>query len=336
MTYDTREPLATFGDLTPDIVIDVTERALGRRMTNLCRALNSYINRVFELQAEDGTWVIAKFYRPGRWSAEALQDEHDFLTELAEHELPVIPPLELSQGHTLGRHRGMYFALFPKKLGRACDEPSMEEWEALGRLIAQMHNIGERHGVRDRITIAPRRSTEANIAAILRANVLPRDMRTEYERVAHELVELIAPMFEGAEMIRVHGDLHRANIVYRPGESFFLIDFDDMAIGPPVHDLWMLLPDYGRKSLLEIDLFLEGYTTFRSFKRSALKLIEPLRAMRYIYFTSWCAMQVADGGFARVAPGFGTSTYWRGEINDLRKQYEEIILSREAFWGFGA
>lgn len=327
------ESLADFSALIPDVVINQAERVLGKRLTNLCRPMNSYINRVYELETEEREGIIAKFYRPGRWTREALQDEQEFVLELADLEIPVIPPLELTDGSTLAEHRGINFALFPKKSGRAFDEPSDEQWEELGRLIARVHAVGATHPSRARITMAPRKSTLQNIEFILRSGTLSSELRREYEREARAMVDLIAPMFEGLETIRIHGDCHRGNIIHRPGESFYLIDFDDMAMGPPVQDFWMLLPDYSLNARLEIDLFLEGYETFRSFDRRTLKLIEPLRAMRYIHFAAWCAAQAAGGAVTRLAPGFGTPSYWRGEINDLRRQQDEIHAAREAFWG---
>jgi len=327
------ETLRNFSELTPDTVIDLAEGSLGERLASLCRPLNSYINRVFELQKENGEGIIVKFYRPGRWSRTALEDEHQFLEELADLEIPVIAPLALADGRTLHEHRGMFYTIFPKKLGRAIDEPTDEQWEELGRLIARVHNVGALHPPRERIVMLPEHSTLDNIRYILGTGCVPGELRKEYERAAMNMVELIAPMFRDVDVIRIHGDCHAANIVYRPGESFYLIDFDDMALGPPVQDFWMLLPDYGRKSLAEIDFFLEGYQTFRPFNRNWLKLIEPLRAMRYIHYTAWCAAQIADGGFAKVAPGWGTPTYWRQEIRDLHNQQLEIETSRNAFWG---
>jgi Ser/Thr protein kinase RdoA (MazF antagonist) len=324
MTDERTETLADFTALTPDMVINQAERALGKRLTSLCRPMNSYINRVFELETDDREGIIAKFYRPGRWKREALQDEHDYVLELAEREIPVIPPLELTDGSTLGDCRGIHFALFQKKSGRSCDEPSDEQWEELGRLMARVHAVGALHPAKHRITMSPRRSTVDNIEFILRSGTLPRELRGEYERAARDVVARVAPMFEGIEMIRIHGDCHRGNIIYRPDESFYLIDFDDMAMGPPVQDFWMLLPDYSRASLLEIDLFLEGYNTFRDFDHRTLKLIEPLRAMRYIHYAAWCAAQAAGGAVTRLGPGWGTQSYWRGEINDLRRQQDEI------------
>lgn len=327
------ETLRNFSELTPDTVIDLAEEALGERLASLCRPLNSYINRVYELQKEGGEGIIIKFYRPGRWSRTALEDEHQFLDELAELEVPVIAPLKPAGASSLHENRGMFYTIFPKKLGRSFDEPSDEQWEELGRLMARVHNVGAARQPQDRIIMGPRHSMTDNIRFILETGCIPRDQRKEYERAALDMVELIAPMFEGTEMIRIHGDCHAANIVHRPGESFYLIDFDDMAIGPPVQDFWMLLPDYGRKSLMEIDFFLEGYQTFRPFNRSRLKLIEPLRAMRYIHYTAWCAAQISDGGFAKVAPGWGTPGYWRQEIRDLHNQQLEIEASQNAFWG---
>ena len=131
-------------------------------------------------------------------------------------------------------------------------------------------------------------------------------------------------LFKDIELIRIHGDCHFANLIYRPGESFYLIDFDDMATGPPVQEFWMLLPGYISEAMTEIELFLEGYETFRTFDRRTLRLIEPLRAMRYIHYISWCAHQVAEDGSSHVAPDFGTYTYWQRELHDLMEQLDRI------------
>lgn len=333
MNIDDPTAPAGFHTLTPDVVIAAAEQALGQPFTALCRPLNSYINRVFELRLESGEGAIAKFYRPGRWTRAALQEEHDFLHELYDLELPVVAPLELADGGSLAERDGMFFALFPKKLGRAVDEFTDEGWEQLGRLIARVHLVGAVRPAPNRIVMTPLRSTRDNVDYILRQGVVESGLRRDYETAASELIETIAPMFESTEMIRIHGDCHRANIVHRPGESFYLIDFDDMAMGPPVQDVWMLLPDYSRASLVEIDFFLEGYETFRSFDRRTLRLIEPLRGMRYIHYDAWCARQAADGGFTRLAPGWGTPSYWRDAANDLRRQKEEVLAGKDFFWG---
>ncbi|MFZ5798983.1 MAG: serine/threonine protein kinase [Desulfobulbus sp.] len=310
--------------LTPDLVLTLAEQALAVRCTNLCRPLASYINRVYELETEEREGLIIKFYRPGRWSEAALHDEHDFLLELAAQEIPVIPPLRLRDGSTLGSHQGMRYALFPKCGGRSFDEYTDDQWLELGRLIGRTHAVGAAHPPRDRIILAPDRSTREQVDYLLETGFIPSDLRRSYAELAETLIAAITPLFAGVEMIRIHGDCHFANLIHRPGESFFLIDFDDMAVGPPVQDFWMLLPDYAEQSFPEIELFLEGYETFRHFDRRTLALIEPLRAMRFIHYSAWCARQVADDGSSPVIPDFGIPHYWQREIKDLSDQLDRI------------
>jgi len=312
--------LADFSHLTPDHVINLIEQVLNCRCTNLCRQLNSYINRVYEVQREDGPWIIAKFYRPGRWSVEALQDELTFLHEMAAAEIPVIAPLVNQNGGLLDDGHGLHFTLFPKKGGRPLVEPSTERWIELGRLLARVHEVGARHESKDRIFLYPEESTTDHLDAILESEFPYDDLRRQYEELAEDLIDEIEPLFDGIDMIRVHGDCHAQNLLDRPDEPLHLIDFDDMAQGPAVQDLWMLLPSRLDQSRTELNLILEGYETFRDLNPAELHLIEPLRAMRYIHYTAWCARQKADGGFNRLAPDWGTQPYWLREIDDLKKQ----------------
>ena len=306
------------------MVIHLVEETLGTRCTNICRPLNSYINRVYEVQQEDGEAIIAKFYRPNRWNRKALQDEHDFLLELQEAEIPVIAPVYGVSGESLHEADGSTFALFPKKGGRICDEPNDEQWQELGRLIARVHTIGSSRLPHARITLGPHEATRDQLDHILTSETVSAEHQDRYEELVRDTIELISSAFEDAERMRIHGDCHYQNLIYRPGESFFIIDFDDMAVGPPVQDIWMLLPGRLQDSRREINLFLEGYETFREFDYPSLKLIEPLRAMRYIHFTVWCVQQAEDGGFSRLTPDWGTSAFWRQEISELEKQQIEI------------
>jgi Ser/Thr protein kinase RdoA (MazF antagonist) len=315
---------SAFQDLTPDRVITLVETALGVRLSNLFRPLNSYINRVYELEREDGGGLVAKFYRPGRWSTAALQDEHDFMRGLVESEVPIIAPLPLLDGGTLGFLEGMHFAVYPKKSGRIFDEYTDDQWLELGRLLGRVHAVGAALHPRDRITMAPDRSTRSQVDYILAGGFVPPELTGRFTELTATLIGEIAPLFAGVEMITIHGDCHISNLIYRPDESFYIIDFDDMAIGPPVQDFWMLLPGYRADSLVEIDIFLEGYETFRAFDRRTLRLIGPLRAMRFIHYMAWCAHQVAEDGHSRVAPDFGTRDYWLRELGDLSTQLERI------------
>jgi Ser/Thr protein kinase RdoA (MazF antagonist) len=313
-----------FHCLTPDTVINLAESALDYPFSNLYRPFNSYINRVYELEQEDGAGRIIKFYRPDRWTRKAIQDEHDFLLELSEEEIPVIAPLRLKDGSTLGTYKDISFALFPKCGGRCVDEFSDDQWLELGRLIARVHNIGAIRKAEARMSLAPNISTEIHVDTILSSGQIPADLLGPFTRVVKEIVHEIQPVFENGELIRLHGDCHFGNIIYRPGESFYLIDFDDMVMGPPVQDLWMLLPGLLADSFIETDLFLEGYETFRKFDRRTLSLIEPLRAMRYIHYIAWCVHQVREDGETRVMEDFGTPAYWSNEIKDLQDQLERI------------
>ena len=317
-----------FSHLDPDAVINAVEGALGVRCSNLCRPLNSYINRVYEVGLDSGGdvsgHVIAKFYRPGRWSREALQDELDFLRELSGAEVPVVPPLPGPDGELLHQLGGTWFAVFPKKGGRPLDEPTPEDWVQLGRLIARMHAVGMGSMPRDRIHLHPAESTLDHLDYILDSGTVADQYRDAYEDVVNDLVDRIEPLFEGVDTLRIHADCHRGNILFRPGEGYHLLDFDDMAVGPAVQDLWMILPDRLPRARPEMDLLLEGYETFLAFPYETLRLIEPLRAMRFIHFTAWCARQKADGGFARLSPDWGSQDFWRQEVVSLEKQIREI------------
>lgn len=313
-----------FAGLTPDRVLALVEGALGRRCVNLCRPMNSYINRVFELEDEAGRGLIVKFYRPGRWSRQGLRDEHEFLAELAGQEIPVIAPLRLQGGSTFGEADGLCFAVFPKKGGRLVDEYSDAQWLELGRLLGRTHMVGAARRPADRPLLVPWQTTRSQVDLLLEGGFVPADLCPAFRDLAERLISETSPMFRDTELIRIHGDCHSANFIHRPGESFYLIDLDDMVVGPPVQDIWMLLPGSPDEALAELEILLEGYETFRPFDRHSLRLIEPLRAMRFIHYAAWCARQVADDGHSVVMPDFGTRAYWEAEIRDLADQLGRI------------
>ena len=322
----------TFPELSPDTVLNLVESALDIPCTNLCRQLNSYINRVFELEAVDGQGLVVKFYRPGRWSKTALQDEHDFLLELDQQEIPVIPPLRSGNGETLAEKDDLYFSVFPRCGGRSYDEFNEDQWLEIGRLLGRSHAVGAVHPSRERITMLPDHSTSEQVQFILESGVISQEpLAAKFSSLCQELITEISPLFEGITLSRIHGDCHFSNIIYRPGESFFLIDFDDMVMGTPIQDLWMLLPGTPQESLLEIDLFLEGYETFHHFDRKSFRLIEPLRAMRFLHFIAWLTHQYIADGSAPIVSGFGSTEYWETEIEDLTDQLERIRKGSGSF-----
>lgn len=317
---------SAFSELTPHCVMDLVEEVMPIRCTGMCRALTSYINRVYDLEMEDGSWVVVKFYRPGRWSQNALLDEQEFVAELAAAEVPVVAPIPGINGKLLHEKNGMHYVVYPKKAGRPLDEPLDDQWKELGRTLGRLHEVGARKMPGDRIRIHPSYSMQDHLETILSSEHtgMTPALRNRYEDMVDDLADEIEPLFDDAGVLRIHGDCHSLNILSRPGEPFHIIDFDDMAIGPAAQDIWMLLPGHVGDSCRELDLLLDGYETFREFDWMELSLIEPLRAMRFIHYTAWCAKQAGDGGFARLSPDWGTEQFWRRELNDLERQRQEI------------
>ena len=194
----------------------------------------------------------------------------------------------------------------------------------MGRLLGRLHQVGARRLPQDRPRLHPEASTQSHLDFLRASGLLPADLAPAYEQITAAIVAEITPLFARAEAIRIHGDCHRGNIIDRPGESLHLIDFDDMAVGAPVQDFWMLLPGTLADAAVETDLLIEGYETFRPFDQASLRLIEPLRAMRYVHYSAWCARQVVEDGASPVIPDFGSRAYWQTEIRELADQLERI------------
>ncbi len=318
----------SFEKLTPDALLAFVENACGLRLTGFTAALPSYINRVYELRAADGTKLIVKFYRPGRWSRGAIEDEHRFVLDCCEAEVPVVPARTLENGSTIGEAGGMLFAVYPRKAGRQFEINADADWTRLGSLVARMHLCGSKRSAPGRITIHPRLSTLSDVEHLC-GSVLPEKFRDGYKNAAMQIIETGAPLFDGVERIRIHGDCHRGNILDRLEQGLLLIDFDDMAMGPPVQDLWLLLPDRAAKSSREVGLFLDGYEKFRAFDRRSLACIETLRAMRMIYFLAWCSRQANDFLFKKNFPDWGKDSFWQKETGDLREQLGFVMEAME-------
>ncbi len=312
--------LREFSELTPDRILDCIEKTIQRPMTGLTYPMPSYINRVYELQTRAGERIIAKFYRPGRWASAAIADEHRFVLDCAAAEIPVVAPMTFPDGATLAEMDGFRFAVFPKKSGREFEVKEDTDWVRIGRLVARLHLAGSLRKAETRIRLHPEFSMVADVAYLMESGaVAPRHL-SAFKEVADRLLKLSEAGFKSVESIRIHGDCHRANLLERPGEGLMVIDFDDMAMGPPVQDIWLLLPEHAEHCGREIDLILSGYTQFRDFDRSTLGLIEVLRAMRIIYYLAWCGRQRQDFQFRHTFPDWGSDRFWEHEIADLKKQ----------------
>lgn len=328
-----------FFELSPDLILDTCSEH-GFDVTGRCLPLNSMENRVYEIEIENfqdfnlnNNAIIPKFYRPGRWNENQIKQEHEFLFDLKENDLSVIAPLKLN-GESLFKleSKGLFYTFFPKKGGRAPDEMKDEQLEILGRTLARLHNIGEMKKAPDRITISPQSFGLENLNFLLEQNILPLHLESTYKTLVEEIVNEITPLFEGIKNYRIHGDCHLGNIISRESEGLFLIDFDDMLTGPAIQDLWLVNPGYDEYAKANQEKLLEAYRTMRDFDSRELKLIEPLRTLRYIHFSAWMAKRWDDPAFKTAFPHFEDSTYWDVQINDLRQQKIKIQqFSNNAF-----
>jgi Ser/Thr protein kinase RdoA (MazF antagonist) len=323
-----RHPLALrFARLTPEQVADAVEVG-GRRSTGRFFALPSYENRVYQLELEDGTFVVGKFYRPGRWSRAAIEEEHRFLAELAELEIPVASPLELRAGETVGEIEGILYALFPRVGGRAPQELSDEQVQIVGRLIARVHNAGALRDAPDRPRLGPESYGRANLRYLLEAELLPAEVRAAYGATVEALLARIEPLFAGVPVHRIHGDCHLGNLLWSPRDDTpTFLDFDDLCTGPAAQDIWMLVPSYDEDGQRQRVLLLDAYRQFRPFADAWLRLVEPLRALRYINYATWIARRWQDPTFQRTFVQFGTLQYWEGQVQDLREQIARVDFS---------
>lgn len=331
--------LPDFDNLTPDLVIEAVEAALDVELTNYTQPMPSYINRVYELKDEDENFYIVKFYRPGRWSREALLEEHAFMLDCAEDDIPLAAPLPMTglvdepgDAPTLGSIEGFPFAVFRRMGGRLWEVNDYEGWLRIGSLLGRMHNAGAKRTARRRPVISASDSFASDAAELTASDWIHPDVKQDVSDVLARLKQVIVSMFEqygggGADekrLIRVHGDFHSGNILDRPGEGLMLIDFDDMAMSLPVQDFWLLLPDHAPDSGKELSALIEGYREFRTFDSGTLMLIEPLRAMRMVYFLCWCGRQRKDFRFQHNFPDWGSKAFWMKEVQDLSAQYDQI------------
>lgn len=315
-----------FDSLEPSLIIDAVEKESGLSLSPLVHPLPSYINRVYELQDDEGGRFVAKFYRPGRWSEEAIREEHDFMEDCHDMDIPLALPEILKSEDTLGRtEEGILFALYPYKSGRLWEfREDDEQWYRLGQLIGRMHSAGRQDDAPSRPRIHPDGTFLRDCSEILEKNWIPGGHAGEFEKLASDISELINPLFRDVEEHRIHGDFHCGNILDRMDQGLMIIDFDDMATGPGVQDFWLLLPGHASACRKEFFMLLDGYQEFCAMNPDALGLVEPLRVMRMVYFLAWCGRQKDDYSFRKHYPDWGSEAFWESEIMDLQNQLQEI------------
>ncbi|HEX8960184.1 MAG TPA: serine/threonine protein kinase [Geobacteraceae bacterium] len=309
-----------FQTLSPSFVMDAVE-SQGLRCDCRTLALNSYENRVYQVGIEDGQPLIAKFYRPGRWSDDQIVEEHRFCLELAGHELPVVAPWTNDAGESLFHHRGFRFALYPRQGGHAPEFDNLDNLLILGRMLGRIHRIGSVRPFEHRPALDSQSFGHACVALIAE-RFIPDDYRASYTAVTEQLLERIDAIFDGAgpiRSIRVHGDCHSGNILWRDGAPHF-VDFDDARMAPAVQDLWMMLSGDRTRQIAQLEALVEGYSEFHDFDARELRLVEVLRALRMLHYSAWLAARWEDPMFPRTFPWFNTVRYWGEHIIELREQ----------------
>jgi Ser/Thr protein kinase RdoA (MazF antagonist) len=311
-----------FDRLTPDFLLDALE-SVGLRGDGRLLALNSYENRVWQVGMEDGPAVIAKFYRPERWSRAQILEEHEFATELVDTEVPVVPPRRLGAGATLHDFGGFRFAVFDRYGGRAPEFDRAGVLERMGYFLGRLHAVGAQRDFVARPGISIEEFGTCARDFLLTADVIPAALRPAWESISAQALDAVAAIWEPRKVhvrtLRLHGDCHAGNVLWTDAGPHF-VDLDDARGGPAVQDLWMLLS--GGRGEMEAQLaeVLRGYRAFRAFDPAELALIEPLRTLRLLHYSAWIARRWDDPAFPHNFPWFGSTRYWQDRILELREQ----------------
>ena len=310
---------APYAGLSPDAVLDAIAAA-GLDPDGRLLALNSYENRVYQIGVEEGGFVVAKFYRPRRWSDAAIREEHAFARELTDAELPMVAPL-VFKGETLLRHAGFRYAIYPRRGGRAGEMESREHLEWIGRLLARMHAIGARERFEHRGTLDRETFIDAPSRAVLASSLMPARLQGQYAQAVARVDAAVAARFDAVgpvARIRLHGDCHPGNLLWTDAGPHF-VDLDDARTGPAVQDLWMLAGDDAT-----LDILLEGYAQFRDFDPRERALIPALRAMRQLHWAGWIAERWHDPAFPAAFPFAAEARWWEQHVEDLREAAETL------------
>jgi Ser/Thr protein kinase RdoA (MazF antagonist) len=317
-----------YEQLTPDVVLDALA-SVGLHGDGRLLALSSYENRVYQVQLEDAyegnDSVVAKFYRPDRWTDAQIGEEHEFSAELMAAEVPAVGPLLLS-GRTLNEHAGFRFSVSPRRGGRRPELDDFEVLEWIGRFLARIHTVGASRAFAGRPQMDVQTFGVGPRDWLLAHDAIPLDVQGSWLKQCNAAIAMIEAALADnpCRRIRLHGDCHPGNILWTPDKGPHFVDLDDACTGPAVQDLWMLLSGERRDRTQQLGALVDGYEQFREFDRRELALIEPLRTLRLIHYSAWLARRWDDPAFPPTFPWFGTSDYWQGQVQMLEEQIEAM------------
>ncbi|MBV1906207.1 MAG: serine/threonine protein kinase [Pseudomonadales bacterium] len=306
-----------FSNLTPDTLLDAVEQS-GWIPDGTLVALNSYENRVYQVGIQEEEPVIVKFYRPGRWSDEQIQEEHNFLAELSDLELPCVAPLQSATGETLFHENNFRLTLFPRQGGYPPDIENPDNLQILARCIARIHAVGATQAFKHRKHLTVTGMGNESSGFLLEHDFIPQELIPAYETTSKDLLDRLADLSIPTNT-RIHGDCHLGNILWRNDAPHF-VDFDDALMGPAIQDLWLLLSGNRSERTGQLSELLEAYSEFHDFDLKQLNLIEPLRTLRIIHHAAWLARRWHDPAFPMAFPWFNTTRFWSDHILELREQ----------------
>jgi len=309
-----------YATLDPDRILDAIE-SVGFHCSGSLLGLNSYENRVYQVGIDDQDPIIAKFYRPNRWSDQAILEEHQFASELANQEIPVIAPIVINN-ETLHHFDAFRFALFIRKGGRALELDNLDQLEWMGRFIGRLHAIGACRPFQHRHTLNLDYFGFKPYHFLLENNFIPAHLRQQFCQITETLLKLMEHIFQKTgdiKHIRIHGDCHASNVLWRD-DGPHIVDLDDSMMGPAIQDIWMLLSGDKMQMNIQLDTILEGYSEFHDFNYREIHLIEPLRTLRMMHYAGWLAKRWDDPAFPLNFPWFNTMHYWQEHIHHLQEQ----------------
>ena len=315
---------APYAGLTPDRMLDALA-AVGLRPDGRLLALNSYENRVYQVWMEEGPPLVAKFYRPARWSDAQILEEHAFALELAAAEIPVVAPLAVAE-RTLHTREGFRFAVFPRRGGRPPELEDRETLEWIGRFVGRIHAIGATRPFRERPALDVETHGTEPHAWLAASGLIPADLREAWTSATALALDGVRRSYEragGVRAIRLHGDCHAGNVLWTEGGETrgpHFVDLDDSRMGPRIQDLWMLLSGDRAAMMQQLADVLGGYEDFGELDPRELHLVEALRTLRLLHYSAWIARRWDDPAFPAAFPWFGTQRYWQDRILELREQ----------------